>query len=99
MSNSSLIPINLLIADRQYPLKIKPEEEEIVRQAAKKLNEKIKDLQQQYSANDKQDYLAMCALMNEVQILSDKQKVTIADPAFLDKLLEIDARLTESVSS
>ena len=52
-----LININVTICDRPYRLKIKPEEEENVRKAAKQLNDKVKDLQQQYAAKDKQDYL------------------------------------------
>ena len=98
MSNTELININLIVADRTYPLKIRPEDEEVVRRAAKKLNERVKELQQQYSAKDKQDYLAMCALMNEVEILSGKEKSVITDPAFFDKLREIDSLLTETVS-
>jgi len=98
VSNTELININLQIAGRSYPLKIKPEEEETVRLAAKKLNEKVQQLQEQYAAKDKQDYLAMCALMNEVEIHASQKKVTISDPAFFDKLRSIDALLTETVS-
>ena len=98
MSKTELININLQIAGRSYPLKIKPEEEESVRLAAKKLNDKVQQLQEQYAAKDKQDYLAMCALMNEVEILASKKKVTISDPAFFDQLRSIDALLTETVS-
>ena len=98
MSNTELININLQIAGRSYPLKIKPEEEEVVRLAAKKLSEKVAGLQEQYAAKDKQDYLAMCALMSEVEILSSQKKVMISDPAFFDKLRELDTVLTEAVS-
>lgn len=98
MSNTELININLLIAGRSYPLKIKPDEEEVVRRAAKRVNEKIQEFQEQYAAKDKQDYLAMCALMSEVEVLANKEKVTIADPTFFDKLREIDALLTDTVS-
>ena len=99
MSNTELININLVIADRPYPLKIKPDEEEGVRRAAKKLNEKVKELQSQYGAKDKQDYLAMCALMSEVENLNNKEKVTITDGSFVDKLNELDNLLTEQVQS
>ena len=99
MSKTELININLLIAGRSYPLKIRPDEEEVVRRAAKRLNEKVLEFQQQYAAKDKQDYLAMCALMNEVEILSGQEKVTINDPDFFDKLREIDALLTETVGT
>ena len=97
MSNTELININLVIADRPYPLKIKPEEEESVRKAAKQLNDKIRDLQKQYAAKDKQDYLAMCALMNEVENLNNKEKVTLSDSSFINKLSELDVWLSEQV--
>ncbi|MEX0813256.1 MAG: cell division protein ZapA [Chitinophagales bacterium] len=71
MENKDLININLLIADRPYPLKIKPEEEEMVRKVAKEINEKVKQFQNRYAAKDKQDYLAMCALMMGVEKASN----------------------------
>ncbi len=98
MSKTELININLLIAGRSYPLKIKPEEEELVRRAAKHVNEKVHEFQDQYAAKDKQDYLAMAALMSEVEVLAGKEKVTISDPTFFDKLREIDALLSDTVS-
>ena len=99
MSNTELININLQIAGRFYPLRIKPEEEEVVRRAAKKVNEKVNELQEQYAAKDKQDYLAMCALMNEVEVLAgSKEKLNLADRKVFEKLREIDALLTDTVS-
>ncbi len=99
MSNKELININLIIADRSYPLKVRPEEEEVVRKAAKRLNEKVKEFQQQYSAKDKQDYLAMCALMNEVEVMAGKGKGSFDDPALFDKLHELDSLLSETVNA
>ncbi len=65
--NEEMININVIVADRPYPLKIKKSEEENVRKAAKEINEKVKNYQQIYAAKDKQDYLAMTALMYAVQ--------------------------------
>ena len=98
MGNTELININLLIAGRSYPLKIKPQEEELVRRAAKRVNEKVQEFQEQYAAKDKQDYLAMCALMCEVEVLAGKEKITISDTGFFDKLREIEQMLTDTVS-
>ena len=95
--SKELISINLVVADRPYPLKIKPEEEETVRRAAKGLNEKVKQLQGQYAAKDKQDYLAMCALMSEVENLNNKEKVTTEDTSFMDKLTELDSMLSNYI--
>lgn len=71
MDNKDLININLLIADRPYPLKIRREEEQMVRKVAKEINEKVKQFQNRYAAKDKQDYLAMCALMLGVEKASN----------------------------
>ncbi len=76
MSNepADIININVIIADRPYPLKIKKSEEEDVRNAAREINEKVKQFQQVYAAKDKQDYLAMSALMYAVQSIENKRK-------------------------
>jgi cell division protein ZapA len=76
MSDSldEIINVNVIIADRPYPLKIKRSEEENIRLAARDINEKVKQFQQAYAAKDKQDYLAMCTMMYAVDNLNYKQK-------------------------
>lgn len=95
MDSKDLININLLIADRPYPLKIKPEEEEMVRKVAKDINEKVKQFQYQYAAKDKQDYLAMCALMLGVEKASKERGATTIDSELSSTLKEIDDILTD----
>ena len=56
------VSLKILIAGRIYPLTVKQEEEEGVLQAAKLINEKLKEFEQNYSVRDKQDLLAMSAL-------------------------------------
>jgi cell division protein ZapA len=56
------VSLKILIAGRSYPLTVKQEEEEGVINAAKLINEKLKEFEQNYSVRDKQDLLAMCAL-------------------------------------
>lgn len=56
------VALKILIAGRVYPLTVKEEEEELVMQVAKRINDKIKEFEQNYSVRDKQDLLAMCAL-------------------------------------
>ena len=57
-----MLNIHVTICDRPYRLKVKPEEEETVRKAARIIAEKIKELQNLHSGSDKQDYLAMAML-------------------------------------
>ena len=57
-----LIPINIIVADRSYRLKIDPEDEEIVRSTLKTINEKIVDFKTNFAGKDMQDYVAMVLL-------------------------------------
>lgn len=56
------LKIKLTVADRVYPLTVKPEQEEGLRLAAKNIDELIKRFEGNYEVKDKQDVLAMCAL-------------------------------------
>ncbi len=56
------ISLKVIIAGRTYPLTIKQEDEQSVQYAAKLINEKVKEFEQNYSVRDKQDLLAMSAL-------------------------------------
>lgn len=58
----NLIPINIVIGDRSYRIKIDPKEEEAVRKMAKKLNDQLANYKSQYAGKDMQDYLAMVLL-------------------------------------
>ncbi|MBC9798215.1 cell division protein ZapA [Sinomicrobium weinanense] len=60
--------IKLSIADRVYPLTIDPTQEEGLRKAAKKIEELVKQFEQNYAVRDKQDVLAMCALQFASQV-------------------------------
>ena len=55
------LSIKIKIADREYPMKVEPEEEERIRKAGKIVNEKIKLFKSQFGIDDKQDLLAMVA--------------------------------------
>jgi hypothetical protein len=59
---NEMVNINVLIAERLYPLKVLKSDEQKVQSAVKTVNEKIKEYQMKYDGKDKQDYLAMCLL-------------------------------------
>jgi cell division protein ZapA (FtsZ GTPase activity inhibitor) len=54
-----LIPINIVIGDRNYRIKVEPKDEEIVRKTVKTLNEKIIEYKTHFSGKDMQDYISM----------------------------------------
>src|SRR5215218_7935793 len=56
---SETIPLNLLIADRTYRVRIDPKDEEVVRKTAKTINDKILEFKTQFAGKDLQDYIAM----------------------------------------
>src|SRR5688500_10784870 len=82
--------INVIIADRPYRMKIRPEEEEMVRKAARRINEKSKDFQDNYAAKDKQDYLAMAALLYAVDSRNQQKKIFNPDDALYRKLDQVE---------
>ena len=55
----NLIPLNIVIADRSYRIKIQPKDEEMVRKSVKTINEKIIEFKTQFAGKDLQDYIAM----------------------------------------
>jgi hypothetical protein len=56
---SELIPVNVVIADRSYRLRVHPKDEEVLRKTIKKINEKIVEFRTQFAGKDMQDYVAM----------------------------------------
>lgn len=57
--NEELIPLNLVIADRTYRVRIKPSDEEVVRKTVKTINDKVVEFKTQFAGKDMQDYIAM----------------------------------------
>jgi cell division protein ZapA (FtsZ GTPase activity inhibitor) len=64
------VSIKVTIGNRQYPLKVKKSEEERVLRAAKMLNDRISDYEQQYAVTDKLDLVAMCAMQFATELVN-----------------------------
>ena len=56
---TDLIPLNLVIGDRSYRIRIQPKDEEVVRKTAKTINDKIVEFKTMFAGKDMQDYVAM----------------------------------------
>ncbi len=54
-----LIPINLVIGDRTYRVRVSPKDEEVVRKTSKTINDKILEFKTNFAGKDMQDYVAM----------------------------------------
>lgn len=92
------ISIKINIADRVYPLKVNTEEEEIIRKAARLINERIKDYQDNYAVKDKQDLLSMCVLHYATQVLSAEKKGVREDTDLTETVDELERVLTDFFS-
>jgi cell division protein ZapA (FtsZ GTPase activity inhibitor) len=57
-----LIPVNIVIADRSYRLKIEAADEEMVRKTANLINDKVTEFRTQFAGKDMQDYVSMVLL-------------------------------------
>ena len=56
------IAINVVIGDRTYRIKVKTEDEEMVRKTTKQLSEQLVRFKTEYPGKDMQDYVAMVLL-------------------------------------
>jgi cell division protein ZapA len=97
-SSMGEISIKINIADRVYPLKVNMEEEEIIRRAAKLINDRIKEYQENYAVRDKQDLLSMAVLHYATSSLKAEKKVTVEDTDIAEKVYQLDHLLTEFFS-
>ncbi len=87
--------ITVTIADRIYKLTIEKDEEEMVRKAARLIDEKIKEYAISYAYKDKQDLLAMIALQYTTSAMNYEHTLSFYDTQLEDKLTEIDKVLSE----
>ncbi len=90
------LSIKIKIADREYPMKVSPEEEERIRKAGKIVNEKIKLFKSQFGIDDKQDLLAMVAFDALVERLKTEGS-TVDDKLLQEKLAGLNNLLSQSL--
>ena len=74
------------------------EEEEIIRRAAKLINDRIKEYQDGYAVKDKQDLLSMCVLHYATSALKAEKRVVVEDTEVAAKVYQLDGMLTEFFS-
>ncbi|WP_315164573.1 cell division protein ZapA [Capnocytophaga leadbetteri] len=91
--DKDLLNIKLMVADRLYPLSIDPSEEESFRLAAKKINEMIQTFERHYDLRDKQDAIAMCAIVLARQASQEKLDEDDKQEQITKKLQDIYAAL------
>ena len=71
------LSIKVQIAERFYPLKIKRQDEEKIRKAAKLINDKVLQYKQRYTDKDAQDFMAMAALQFVINLIDCEQQQNV----------------------
>ena len=93
-----ILSIKIKIGDRDYPMKVKPEDEERVRKASKLINEKLKSYRDKFGLDDKQDLLAMVAFDSFVAKMTAEENVSEFDNATNDKISQLETLITKALS-
>ena len=88
----ALIPINVVIADRTYRIRISPVDEQTVRAAVKQINDKLLEFKTQFAGKDMQDYVSMVILWYATHQKA-KESHSDSEPVLTDKLLQIEKML------
>ena len=91
------LSIKLHIANRIYPMKIERKSEEFIRNAVKKIEERLNFYEENYAIKDKQDLLAMCLIEYASKFESVSNKKVVEDDGVSDKLAEIEALLSSNI--
>jgi Cell division protein ZapA len=87
-----LIPINVVIGDRTYRIKIETADEELVRKTLKTINDKVVEFKTLFAGKDMQDYIAMVLLWYATQASASGQQ-----PGVSSSLLEALARMEQQL--
>ena len=88
-----MLSIKVQIAERFYPLKIKRQDEEKIRQAARLINDKVLQYKQRYTDKDTQDFMAMAALQFVINLIDCEQQQNVVSLA--EELGSLSSELDE----
>ncbi len=91
------LSIKISIGNREYPMRVKAEDEERIRRAGKLLNEKIKNYQSQFGIDDTQDLAAMVAFDCLVEKLKREETSEASDDFALGEISKLNQLITDSI--
>ena len=92
-----LIPVNIVIAERNYRLKIDPADEEMLRKTVKLINDKVYEFKSSFAGKDMQDYVAMVLLWFATeQTKTNKDGFVLQDTG--EKLSSLEAMLDKTLA-
>lgn len=95
MADDPLIPLNIVIADRSYRIKILSSDEEMIRRVLKTINEKILEFKTQFAGKDMQDYVSMVLIWYATQAKENTTEIISGD--LIASLLKMEKQLDEVI--
>ena len=99
MEEKDSLQLTVTIAGRPYPLKIKANDEPVIRRIVKEVNEKVNKFQLTYPNREKQDCLSMALLAYAVDLHKASSGPSApASKELSEKLTHLEAILDEALS-
>lgn len=89
------LSITVAIADRQFKLRIKRDEEEFFRQAVGNIERQLNEYSQLYAYKDKQDLLSMVLLQYATDLLRTKAQQVHSEKEWMETLSKLDRVLSD----
>ena len=87
------LSIKINVADRYYPLKIAVSDEEKIRAAARRINDKVTQYRQRYAERDMHDALSMATMQFVIKLIELEEKQDVS-PVMQD-LIDLDKQMEE----
>jgi len=89
--SQQLLPINIVIGDRTYRIRIQSSDEESVRKISRRINEKIVEFKTQFAGKDMQDYISMVLLW----FVTEQQTGNFNDSGLSEALNDLEALMPD----
>jgi cell division protein ZapA len=91
------LSIKLRIGSREYPMRVKAEDEERIRRAGKILNEKMKSYREKFGIEDQQDLLAMVAFDCQVEKMKNEESKITTDEHSLNQVMQLNQLISQAI--
>lgn len=93
-----MIPVNIVIADRNYRIRVEKKDEEKVRKTAQLINQKITEFKVQFAGKDMQDFVSMALLWFATE-QSDVTEAVLKQEAALQDISEMQQLIRQTLDT
>lgn len=93
-----MIPVNIVIADRTYRIRVEKKDEEKVRKTAQLINQKITEFKVQFAGKDMQDFVSMALLWFATE-QSDVTEAVLKQEAALQDISEMQQLIRQTLDA